>query len=261
MRNTLLPTRVAEPQAGDIHAPSSIRLVSATPSASGSSAEANTPGAFSFDLTPSPLKPRPETAASRKRLVPKKSKLSMLGVGNPRDNQKEKTRDFSDVVRRVGGNTNSARGGYEIHVDPAVELDNAEVVLVKKKKSRGTLGALGWGGPMAEITNAPKVSKAEEKEKKQKEEKDKWWTIGRGRKDSKDKTEKEKVVETRSFIPGRSKSKPVPLILQPTFLTILQRLSPFVPHLLRTLAPDSIPLILVHCYLVPSARTISLLLL
>ena len=114
---------------------------------------------------------------------------------------------------------------------------------------------------MAEITNAPKVSKAEEKEKKQKEEKDKWWTIGRGRKDSKDKTEKEKVKETRPFIPGRSKSKHVPLILQLTFLTVLQRPSPFVPHLLRTLAPGSIPSILVHCCLAPSNGTISLLLL
>ena len=92
MRNTLPPTRIAESQAGGTHAVPSIRLVSATPSASGSSSEANAPAGFSFDLSPSPLKPRPETAASRKRLVPKKSKLSMLGVGNPRDNQKEKTR-------------------------------------------------------------------------------------------------------------------------------------------------------------------------
>ncbi|KAF9055274.1 hypothetical protein BDZ89DRAFT_1087946 [Hymenopellis radicata] len=165
------------------------------------SSEANTSLNYSFDAPPSPLAPRPDNAVPRKRVVPKKSKLSMLGVGNPREKEKEKGRDFSDVVRRVGGDTSSARGGYEIYVDPTVDPDLGEILMVKKKKSRGALGTLGWGGPMADVSNIPK---AKPEEKKEKETKDKWWTIGRGRKDSKEKTEKAK--ESRPFMPPRSKT-------------------------------------------------------
>ena len=61
--------------------------------------------------------------------------------------------------------------------------------MVRKKKSRAGLDGLEWGA-LGEVANVPK-----EKEKKDgllkvkgDENKDKWWTIGRGRKDSKEKT-------------------------------------------------------------------------
>lgn len=199
----------------------SIRLVTAIPSATGLSSEPNTSAdhslesswasvsAVAWDST-SALGPRPTEVTPRKRLVPKKSKLALLGVGGAVQ-EREKTRDFSDVVRRVGGDTSSARGGFEIYVDPTEDPDIGEIVLVKRKKSRAALDGMTWGGgPMAEVTNVPSAKmKTKEKEKEREEgAKEKWWAIGRGRKDSKEKDkakDKSKDSQRPNVIP-RSKT-------------------------------------------------------
>ncbi|KAK0244974.1 hypothetical protein EDD85DRAFT_1348 [Armillaria nabsnona] len=199
----------------------SIRLVTATPSATGLSSEPNTSADRSLDsswasvpaaawASPSALAPRPTEVTPRKRLVPKKSKLGLLGVGGA-VKEREKTRDFSDVVRRVGGDTSSATGGFEIYVDPTEDPDIGEIVLVKKKKSRAALDGMRWGGgPMAEVTNVPSAKTRTKEKEKEKEEgaKEKWWAIGRGRKDSKEKDkgkEKSRDLQRPNIIP-RSKT-------------------------------------------------------
>jgi hypothetical protein len=97
----------------------SIRLISATPSATGLSSEAST--SFSQSLEDSwASAPKPDVEP-RKRLVPKKSKLSILTMG--RDKEKDRSKDLSDVVRRIGGDSFSATGGFEIFVDPTVDPD------------------------------------------------------------------------------------------------------------------------------------------
>ncbi|KAH9487444.1 hypothetical protein JR316_0001520 [Psilocybe cubensis] len=241
-------TTTSTPHANTARIPS-IRLITATPSASGlSSSEASTsfaraleeswdamaPTSASIPVLPSPLAPKSAVggagadAGVKRKLVPKKSKLSILGMGlgSNRDRKsEERAKDLSDVVRRVGlsdsGVLNDAsfsystggKGGFEIYVDPShVDPDIGEIVLVKKKKSRVALDGVRWGasssggvgGAMGEVTNVPKVSKeaakeagrdAKEKAKAEEKEKEKWWTtIGRGRKDSKDKKEKENKI-------------------------------------------------------------------
>ena len=207
-----------------------VRLTNVTPSAAGSPPDAGTSAIYAtFDLpsASSPLAPRPLTTsdASRKRLVPKKSKLGLLGA--VKGNKERSQNDFSDVVRRIGGTTSAGRDGYEIYVDHAEDPDFEEIVLVKKKKSRRGLDAVAWG-PGEENTgnvlkpkpsaNAlkPKASenahksksstnilkpKSKDKEnsvrakpvenllKPKADENQKWWSIGRGRKDSKEQKE------------------------------------------------------------------------
>ncbi|KAK0448447.1 uncharacterized protein EV420DRAFT_843673 [Desarmillaria tabescens] len=195
----------------------SIRLIAATPSAAGLSSEPSTSANRSLESSwasvpaadwdsPSALAPRLKEPTPRKRLVPKKSKLSMLGVGGGGIKEREKTRDFSDVVRRVGGDTASATRGFEIYVDPTEDPDIGEIVLVKKKKSRAALDGMRWGGgPMAEVTNVPSTKMKKEKEEGGKE---KWWAIGRGRKDSREKgkgKERSKDSQRPNLIP-RSKT-------------------------------------------------------
>jgi hypothetical protein len=87
----------------------------------------------SLPSTSSPISPRPLTTsnASRKRLVPKKSKLGLLGA--VKGNKERSQNDFSDVVRRIGGITSAGPGGYEIYVDHTEDPDLEEIVLVKKK--------------------------------------------------------------------------------------------------------------------------------
>ncbi|KAH7884200.1 hypothetical protein F5I97DRAFT_1671717 [Phlebopus sp. FC_14] len=145
----------------------------------------------------------PKTAAggdsSRKRLVPKKSKLGLLGTSSSlvnKERERDRGQDLSDVVRRIGGSVKNG-SGFEIYVDPTDDPEMGEIVVVKKKKSRAALDGLGWG-TLGEVTNVPSVTKTKEKEKGGKKEKDgllkvkvdenqKWWSIGRGRKDSKEK--------------------------------------------------------------------------
>jgi hypothetical protein len=119
--------------------------------------------------------------------VPKKSKLGLLGYG-----RKERGNDSSDVVRRVGADTESTCGGFEIYVDPTNDPEFGDIVVVKKQKSRGALNEMAWGA-LGEVTNAPNMPRAGpvyDDAFKVKDEDKKWWSIGRGRKDSK---EKEKV--------------------------------------------------------------------
>ncbi|EGO19639.1 hypothetical protein SERLADRAFT_443108 [Serpula lacrymans var. lacrymans S7.9] len=174
-----------------------IRFVAATPSEANTTVNRNEVAPWANGPSPSPLAPK-DANLPRKRLVPKKSKLGMLGtgIGAP----KERTQDFSDVVRRVGGSTSTSRnGGYEIYVDPTEDPDLGELLMVKKKKSRAGLDGLRWGA-LGEVTNVPTTTKQKDKENKKVkdgllkvkvDEKEKWWSIGRGRKDSKEK-EKEK---------------------------------------------------------------------
>jgi hypothetical protein len=94
----------------------------------------------------------PPSIAPRKKLVPNKSKLGLLGMGA----KKEMERDFSDVIHRVGVNDNTAsiRGRFEIYVDPAEDPEIGEVIIVKQKKSRVALdGVLGESRPVADAAN------------------------------------------------------------------------------------------------------------
>ncbi|TBU22804.1 hypothetical protein BD311DRAFT_822465 [Dichomitus squalens] len=190
-----------------------IRLISATPSAAGSAGDASTSFASSsfISVAPSssPLAPKPASAdAPKKRLVPKRSKLGLLG-GSSKSKEKP-SKDFSDVVRRVGGAPSTGRGGFEIYVDQNDDPELGEIVVIKKKKSRLGLDGMKWGA-LGETTNIPaaakeqpaadnllKVSKGDENQK--------WWSIGRGRKDSKGKEkEKEQKPPARSKTPEPSK--------------------------------------------------------
>lgn len=172
-----------------------IRLTAATPSVTG------TPSA-NTSLTTTILAPKAQ-AETRKRLVPKKSKLSLLSVGSKRG---DKGKDLSDVARRVGVSSASTGRSFDIYVDPTDDPDIGEIVVVKKKKSRAGLDGLRWGA-LGDVTNTVKEVEAEKPKSKPKEkkrpatslkvktdEKEKWWTIGRGRKDSKEKA-KEKATD------------------------------------------------------------------
>ncbi|KAI0666503.1 hypothetical protein C8Q78DRAFT_984185 [Trametes maxima] len=191
------------------HVPT-IRLISATPSAAGSAGDASTSFASSSyaSIAPfasSPLAPKPNSDASRKRIVPKKSKLGLLGSSKT----KEKTnKDFSDVVRRVGGAPSTGRGGFEIYVDQNDDPELGEIVVVKKKKSRLGLDGMKWGtlGEVTNVPSAPKEQKAPSDNllKVKGDETQKWWSIGRGRKDSKSK-DKEQKAPARSKTPEPSK--------------------------------------------------------
>ena len=241
MRNTLpalsiplpAPSRPIQPASATVDAPQpipTICLVNDTPSALGSSSDASTSAvhnAFELPPTSSPLVPRPLTTsnASRKRLVPKKSKIGLLGA--VKANKERSQNDFSDVVRRIGGTPSAGRDGYEIYVDHTEDPDLEEIVLVKRKKSRLGLDAVAWGPGEGETGNAlkpkpsanalkPKASenvlkpksstnilksKSKDKEnsvkakpvehllKPKADENQKWWSIGRGRKDSKEQKE------------------------------------------------------------------------
>ncbi|RDB27260.1 hypothetical protein Hypma_004359 [Hypsizygus marmoreus] len=233
------PVVATPPQLALPKAIPSIRLISATPSASGNSSTASiiTPGNFSMDSSwasiPTPLAPKPDSPAIRKRLVPKKSKLSMLGVGAGRE--KVKGKDLSDVVRRVGGTSltasASARGGFEIYVDPTVDDEIGEIVMVKKKKSRVALDGMRWGA-LGEVTNVPAVTAPKEVPAllKVKGEENKWWSIGRGRKDSKEKAkEQEKPREkskTRAKSPEPIARDPYPRSKTPEPLKLSQAAEP-----------------------------------
>ena len=207
-----------------------IRLIDATPCAAGAPSDPDTPAIYNaLDLpsTSLPLSPRPLTTsnASRKRLVPKKSKLGLLGA--VKGSKERSQNDFSDVVRRIGGITSAGRGGYEIYVDHTEDPDLEEIVLVKRKKSRLGLDAVAWGTgegntgtilkPKASSNalkprgsenvpkskhsanlprpkpkdkeNSIKVKPVEHLLKPKYDESQKWWSIGRGRKDSKEQKE------------------------------------------------------------------------
>ncbi|KAG6330873.1 hypothetical protein ID866_8216 [Astraeus odoratus] len=168
-----------------------IRLTAPTPSEPNTSRHLSVVAPWTTEPVPTPLAPKatPNEESSRKRLVPKKSKLGLLG-----STKVERDHDLSDVVRRVGGSVQSANG-FEIYVDPTDDPEIGEILLVKKKKSRAALNGMDWG-TLGEVTNVPPVTKPKEKgTKKEKDgllkvkvdENQKWWSIGRSRKDSKEK--------------------------------------------------------------------------
>ncbi|KAF8269417.1 hypothetical protein EI94DRAFT_1725227 [Lactarius quietus] len=168
-----------------------IRLVSAIPSAVGSAPALGDPLASqSPSLSPSiPLAPKQDRQAPRRRLVPKKSKLGLLVSG--KGSKTNGKHDLSDVVRRVGGSASTAsvgKSGFEIYVEPVPQsqIGVDEVLMVKKKKSRASLSALKWGA-LGEVTNTVQSKDTTQTVRLKNEDKEKWWTIGRGRKDSKDK--------------------------------------------------------------------------
>ena len=188
-----------------------IRLTTATPSVAGS---ADT----SIASVQTVLAPRP-VGEARKKLVPKKSKMSLLSVGSK---SKGKGSDISDVARRVGVNSSTGRS-FDIYVDPTDDPDIGEIVMVKKKKSRAALDGMSWSGALGDVTNVnPDMKKAEQPAaqkpatlKVKKEEKEKWWTIGRSRKDSKEKT-KEKENNASVKVKTARKYHILLLFLAPT---------------------------------------------
>ncbi|KAF9494955.1 hypothetical protein BDN71DRAFT_909080 [Pleurotus eryngii] len=196
-----------------------IRLISATPSAAGlSSLEGSNTSFTSSELndtfasistlpakSTSSLKPKASTSslnpANKGQLVPKKSKLSLLGLGSSSQNgsQKggqttEKDRDLSDVLRRVGvthEGSSKGKGGFKIYVDPTEDPEFGEMVMIRKKKSRAGLDGVRWGDEGAERGDGPlkeKNSNMQNGGRTQEGGKEKWWTIGRGKKEGKDKT-------------------------------------------------------------------------
>lgn len=170
-----------------------IRLTTATPSSYGSPLE-NRP------VTTTILAPK-APAETRKRLVPKKSKLSLLG-----GSKREKSKDTSDTTHRIGVPPATTGRSFDIYVDPADDPDIGEIVVLKKKKSRAGLNDLHWGA-LGDVTNVGKAETSELKPEAKKplpaestlkaKNEDKWWTIGRGRKDSKEKP-KDKVLRSKS---------------------------------------------------------------
>ncbi len=182
------------------HQTPSIRLISAIPSAAGvSSSDGGNSLSNSFEsswasVSPSAIAPKPD-APARKRLVPKKSKLGLLGVG-----PKDRGKDFSAATRHTSADASSVRGGFEIYVDSTPDPELGDIVMVKKKKSRGALNEMSWSalGEVTNVSNAPRDIPSPSSMLKVKEEEKKWWSIGRGRKDSKDKEKEGKENAKRT---------------------------------------------------------------
>ncbi|KAJ7620088.1 hypothetical protein FB45DRAFT_839417 [Roridomyces roridus] len=139
-------------------------------------------------------------------LAKKKSGLAMFTGAAPSPTPYNTARgagmhggDFSDIVRRVGGEGSVTGRGWEVHVDAGAEeghlqgslqgswrdggvwADDAEeggegMVLIRKKvKTRGRVDAV-----FADVTNTSSQPLAKEKDAG----KDKWWNLTRGRKDT-----------------------------------------------------------------------------
>ncbi|KAL1696581.1 hypothetical protein GGG16DRAFT_85014 [Schizophyllum commune] len=210
--------------------PPTIRLISSTPSATGLSAsEPNSSvGNITADSSwasvgsASGLAPKPALSNTpRRRLVPKKSKLGLLNK-SANDENSARAKDLSDVYRRVGASSLSQRGGFDIYVDSSNDPELGEILMVKKQKSRAGLNNLAWG-PLGEKTNiASTMTNSQHdkqntktttlKPKTEENVKEKWWTIGRGRKDSKDKEAKapRDKSKSKSRAQGSENSAPHP---------------------------------------------------
>lgn len=113
-------------------------------------------------------------------------------------------------MRRVGvPSASDSTRGFEIYVDPMDDPEIGEIVIVKKKKSRTALESVRWGPTsLGEVTNMNSNTSALPTNKVKGEEKGegKWWTIGRGRKDSKEK-EKEKAAKSTLSATVRAKCR------------------------------------------------------
>jgi len=137
--------------------------------------------------SPSIISPKPD-APTRKRLVPKKSKLALLGVGS-----KGEAKNLSGDDRRDRASTCRS---FNIHIDQINDPELEDVIVVKRLKSRKALKGLKWD-PLGEVTNVQDVPRgypASNDTSKAVQDK-KWWSIGRGRKDSKETTGQESGKE------------------------------------------------------------------
>lgn len=197
-----------------------IRLVQATPSPDSTAANVSVDTAI---LTSHPSSPRKKLVPKKSKLALLTARAT--GVASSASSVRE--RDLSDVVRRVGqsqehgwdmqedgacnvtvnggtatrsvkglgigrGRKNqSSRSTIDIYVDPANDPDIGEIVVVKKKKSRAALEGIRWA--LGEVTNngsepeGQQLKDESDKVKVKTEEKEKWWSIGRGKRDSKEK--------------------------------------------------------------------------
>ncbi len=194
-----------------------IKLTAATPSVAGNHS-ANS------SIVSTILAPKPPGEVRKKVVVPKKSKMGLLSVGSKRQ---EKGKDLSDVKRRVGVSPSSSSRSFDIYIDPTDDPDIGEVVFVQKKKSRAGLDGI-FKGALGDVTNTneekgkaelkaekpEKTSKSNSgtlKVKEKREEKEKWWTLGRSRRDSKGKAkekaseEKEKIKEEEQKVKSNRK--------------------------------------------------------
>jgi serine/arginine repetitive matrix protein 2 len=164
-----------------------IRLIHATPS----NASLNPNETLLTPNSPERTFISSQRSSQHKSIIPRKSKLGLLSGSRRND-------DFSDITRRLG--LPPASRGTEIYVDPSNDPDIGEIVVVRKEKARGRLESIRWA--LGDKTNSAshssderekskKVKKKEKENSKPKgEEKDRWWTIGRGRKDSKESKSK-----------------------------------------------------------------------
>lgn len=201
-----------------------IRLIHATPSTAAS------PNPNETLLTPdSPKTSRFVSQRGSTRSKSIKSKRSTLGL---LQSSKRKD-DFSDITRRLG--IPPPARGTEIYVDPSNDPDIGEIVVVKKEKSRGKLESIRWAlGDKTNSQSSDEREKIKKEKKKDKEntkpkgeDKDRWWTLGRGRKDSKES----KPIKGQ----GRPKCECVPVI-------------PLVISSYRTQPPDQAQLWLIYLW-------------
>src|SRR5882724_8259131 len=127
-----------------------IRLISAIPSAAGSASElhtsfgnvSDTSSYVSVQPASSPLAPKQEEQSTRRRLVPKRSKLGILG--NVSSKAKDRGPNSSDVTQRVGSTHSASKSGFEIYVDSSYDTELGDLMVIKKKKSRAALNGLKW---------------------------------------------------------------------------------------------------------------------
>ncbi|KAF7327809.1 hypothetical protein MKEN_00360700 [Mycena kentingensis (nom. inval.)] len=127
------------------------------------------------------------TSVSSRASAKTKSVLGMFASGSVSSGQTpyntmRSAGDFSDIVRRVGGEGSLTGRGWEVHVDAGdatVRRESAEgegMVLIKKKaKTRGRID-----GVFADATN----TRSESPQPVEGTSKDKWWTLSRGRKET-----------------------------------------------------------------------------
>ncbi|KAJ7785840.1 hypothetical protein B0H16DRAFT_1354701 [Mycena metata] len=154
----------------------SIRLIVPTPDVS---AYADPNASTSITISPG-------RAPSRK-----KSSVSVLGrgiFGNGGPTPYNTTRDFSDIVRRVGGDSSGSVTGMV-----AVKRDGGEgMILIKKKvKTRGRVDGVF---PLADATNVnaaggvrpitASIEPVRSESRQENRQEGKWWNLTRGRKDT-----------------------------------------------------------------------------
>jgi len=139
-----------------------IRLTAPTPSEPNMSCHQSNAEPRIAETIPTPLPPKANAGGEpvRKCLVPKQSKLGLLGSST----REEREQDLSDVVQCITGSMRST-GRFKIYVDPADDPEIGDILLVKKKKSRAALNGMSWG-TLGEVTNVPPIMKPKESKEK-----------------------------------------------------------------------------------------------